>query len=436
LRKPCSILILGPLLATSALALAQARNPALGEPPPAPQPPIATTTGAEGLDIGPGGFSLRSPDGDYRLNVRGYVQIDERLYVDSAAVAPTTFLVRRARPIFDAVVARWFGFRIMPDFGGGQAVIYDAYVEVRTRPEIVLTVGKFRPPIGFERLQSASRTTFVEYGPPSNLVPYRDLGVQLSGELGKGVLLYAAGIFNGAGDFGLSDGDNSDDKDVAGRILLRPFVRLSGAALSALSLGLSASFGRQTGTPAAPNLPSYRTLSEQVFFTFVSDGTAAGTAVAAGDRLRFSPHGVWYWGRLGLLGEYVRETQRVSRGVDVADLNFWAWQVALSCVLFGGQPSWEGVQPLASSPARNPFVALEIAARYGEHHNDLAAFQLGFADPWKSAQVMRAGGTVVNLYLSRGFKVSADLELAQFVGGGTPKRGDETSLLLRMQVGF
>ena len=42
---------------------------------------------------------------------------------------PTTCCIRRARPILEATVGRYFDFRLMPDFGGTSPAIFDAYWE-------------------------------------------------------------------------------------------------------------------------------------------------------------------------------------------------------------------------------------------------------------------------------------------------------------------
>ena len=42
--------------------------------------------------------------------------------------------------------------------------------------------GKFKPPVGLERLVSDSDMLFVERALPTDLVPNRDVGVQVYGE--------------------------------------------------------------------------------------------------------------------------------------------------------------------------------------------------------------------------------------------------------------
>ncbi len=102
-----------------------------------------------------------------------------------------------------------FDFRIMPDFAQGQTVLFDGYLEGRFSPAFKVRAGKFKPPVGLERLQSATDIFFVERAYPTSLVPSRDVGIQVSGDVGKSGLNYAVGYFNGVPDGG-STGDVDD----------------------------------------------------------------------------------------------------------------------------------------------------------------------------------------------------------------------------------
>src|SRR2546427_3462262 len=136
------------------------------------------------VNASPEGFFVRSADGNWRLRVGGYLQADGRYYLaDQEATGTTGLLIRRARPLVEGTVYQYFDFRIMPDFGTGQPTIYEAYLEARIRPAFALRAGKFKPPVGLERLQSATDLRFVERGFPTNLVPNRDMGMQVSGDL-------------------------------------------------------------------------------------------------------------------------------------------------------------------------------------------------------------------------------------------------------------
>jgi len=399
------------------------------------QPTSPVTTSGE--------FVLRSADGAFKLVFRGYIQADTRLYIDTAPVpATSTFLLRRARPILEGTLFRWFGFKIQPDFATGTAVLFDCYAQLKPIKEAVLTVGKFKPPVGLERLQSAAALTFIERALPTNLTANRDVGVMLSGEVAGGAFNYQLALLGGAPDLINGNLDTNDEKDLAARVFLHPFRPLPIAALHDLGVGFAYENGRHIGNAASPNLPIYLTLSQLTFFSFVGDGTAPNTALAWGDETRLLPQGYWYVGPVSLMAEYATATQRVKKGNDPGhDLDFSAWQVAGSFVI-GGRPSWDGV--LVGKPVGpHSYGALEIAARYTEQHNDKQAFGYAYADATKSAQAIHASTAAFNWYANRDFKIQLDYEYAEFVGGGKPpadsnyaNRGSETTLLTQVQVAF
>ena len=138
------------------------------------------------------GFVLNSQDGRFKLKVGAYVQTDGRFFFDDEDnKAKSEFVVRRARLDLQGTVFRYFDFRLLPDFGGSSVQLYDAYLDLNYFSQAKLRVGKYKPPIGLERLQSATSLMFVERGLPTNLVPTRDIGLQLFGEFWDGALSYA-----------------------------------------------------------------------------------------------------------------------------------------------------------------------------------------------------------------------------------------------------
>ena len=139
------------------------------------------------VSAGADGFALKSTDGAFQLKLRGLLHADSRWFFDSDdPTGDDTFTLRRARPFIEGTVFDIFNFRFMPDFAGGRTVIQDAYVNARFLPWLQIKAGKFKTPFGIERLQSASAIRFVERALPNNLVPNRDIGGELHGELGGG----------------------------------------------------------------------------------------------------------------------------------------------------------------------------------------------------------------------------------------------------------
>ena len=383
------------------------------------------------------GFSLRSADGNFSLRLRGYAQFDGRFWTnDEKKPQVETFLLRRVRPIFEGTVYKIFDFRIIPDFGQGQTVLFDAYLEARFNPAFRVRAGKFKPPVGLERLQSATDILFVERALPTNLVPNRDLGVQVSGDLAGGAVNYAVGVFNGVPDLGNGDADANNDKDVDGRVFFQPFVTGTGP-LKNLGFGVGASQGNQTGTLTATALPGYRTPGQQTFFSYRSDGTAAGTVVADGTRFRLAPQGYFYTGPFGLLAEYTISRQDVRRDQVSDRLEHKAWQVAGSWVIAGGDASFRGVNvKKVWDPAAHTWGAFELAARYSELKLDDATFPT-FASITSSARSAKAMALGLNWYFNRNLRLMFDYETTKFEGGATTgDREDEDIFFSRFQISF
>ncbi len=99
------------------------------------------------------GFIVQSTDGDYRLQIGGAIQTDGRFAIDDPEHAITdTFVIKKVRPTFSGRIARYFDFKFMPDFAGGTAVVFDAYMDVRFSNAFRIRAGKDKTPIGLELL--------------------------------------------------------------------------------------------------------------------------------------------------------------------------------------------------------------------------------------------------------------------------------------------
>jgi phosphate-selective porin OprO/OprP len=315
---------------------------------------------------------------------------------------------------------------MMPELAGTPNV-QDAYVNIRLIREVQLRGGKFKPPVGLERLQSDPDLQLIERGLPTNLVPDRDVGVMLHGEILDGAITYAGGIFNGVGDGVNGDVDNNDKKDLDGRIFVRPLGPTSFEPLQKLGIGVAATRGTQVGPP-----PGYRTAGQQTFFSY-SDG-----AWAAGTHRRIAPQASYYYGPVGIFGEYTRSSQIVTNGTSTQRVDHDAWQVSASVFLTGEDASYTTVTPKHQlDPAHGGFGAFELAARYGELRVDTAAFALKFADPTKSAHKAKEWGVGLNWHLARNFKLMANYEHTDFEGGAKgADRPTEIVVLTRLQAAY
>lgn len=379
-------------------------------------------------------FTIQTESGDSRLRVGGYVQGDGRLFVDDGArLGTNTLLLRRARPQLQGTLAKRFDFSLMADFGGGSASVQDAYLDARFAPYFRVRAGKFKAPVGLERLQSGANLLFVERALPTLLLPNRDIGLQLHGEIAAGVLAWALALQNGTADGGSVDGDSNDGKEISGRLFAQPFKRAKGP-LRGLGLGISGQTGKETAAAA-----SYKTPGQLTFFSYATGVTADGT------RQRLSPQGYFYLGPFGALGEYALSSTPLvkpdeddpanTRRVRVRNAS---WQAAASVFLTGEKAAFSAVTPAKPfDPAKGQWGALELAVRVHRLSVGAQVFDVGLADPSKSARKATAWAVGVNWYLNRNVKYVLDYEQTAFVGGAVDgNRPTERALLARAQVLF
>lgn len=391
------------------------------------------------LAAGKDGFVLSSADKAFQLKLRGYAQADGRFFLDdSAGQAVDTFVLRRARTIFEGKLGERLEFRLAPDFGNGKAELQDAYLDCLLFPGLRARLGRTKVPLGLERLQSSADTLFVEPGLPTALTPNYDAGLLLQGVAQGGAADYAVGAVNGGPDGASLDVDANDGKDLVARVFLTPWKGAQAAAWNGLSFGLAGTLGRQQGSDTAPGLPALRTAGQQTFFSYRTSTNRADTAFASGDRVRLSPQLYWALGSLGVLAEFVLCEQEVASGKGADTIRNQAWQVAASYVLTGERPSLKGVEPRrALDPSKGQWGALELAARAGELTVDAAAFDGGFASRQTAAESAQSWGLGCTWYLTRNAKLQADYEHTAFTGGAAAgDRADEQAVLTRLQMAW
>ncbi|HEY8118232.1 MAG TPA: porin [Methylophilaceae bacterium] len=426
------------------------------------------------------GFGFESADGQNSIKFRAVLQTDYRYYdqgandirertdgragnigTDGFHNADDTYILRRARPIIEGTLFGKYDYRFTPDFGSGTALVQDAYVDGKFAPGFKVRVGKFKPDLGLERLQSAADTKFVERSYVTNdLLPNRDIGIALHGDILDDKLNYSIGYYNGVADGSSSSGGVGflGDKDVGGRIFATPF-KGDDSALAGLGFGIAATYGDAQGernlnftdTTTADNtrqgLPAaYLTDGQQVFFRY---GT--GT-VADGSRFRIAPQANYYYGPFGLIAEYAQVEQEVSlagggspAGGGAATnstiftgtnkkLTHDAWEVAASYLLTGEDASFKGVKPKRDFDLnKGGWGAWELVARYSEINLDSDTFKnrngqyavassgttanSAYADLSQSAKAAQTWAAGVNWYLNQNVKFQLNYEETSFDGG-------------------
>jgi phosphate-selective porin OprO and OprP len=383
------------------------------------------------VTLGAGGFGFSSADSNFVATIHGLVQVDSRTFSqDNHVQGNDSFLLRRARPIITGTVFHDFDFNFTPEFGNGTPgaasaattpSIYDAYINYHYSPAFQIEAGKFKPPVGLEYLQSDANVSFNERSLVTDLIPGRDIGFELHGDIDGGVVSYAAGIFNGVGD-GQKNTSNigfQNDREFDARLFVQPFKTTGIAALQNFGIGAGGSWGSSsiTNTLGLPNTtggtqPGFYTDGQQQFFAYTNGVVAANT------HWRLSPQGYYYYGPLSLLGEYAISDQQVRNGTRSADLQNTAWEISGGWVLTGEDATFNGVTPRHNFDPRNGgWGALQVVARYAELNVDKSAFPF-FADPKASASGAQAWSLGLNWYLNKNIRVNGSYSHTAFTGGG------------------
>jgi phosphate-selective porin OprO/OprP len=398
------------------------------------------------ITAGANGFNFQSADTNFAIGLHGVLQLDSRTFIDDnpKSVGNDTFLLRRARPILSGTVYRDFDFLFVPDFGGSTVQIMDAYLNYRNSPELQFQIGKMKSPVGLEHLQADVNTTFNERSIATDLVPNRDLGVELHGDIDGGVVSYAAGLFAGAPDYAGTTANSGyqDSKAFAGRFFLQPFKQTEISPLKGLGFGVGGSYEISHGTTNSASTTGltqgFLSDGQQPFFKY---SPTNGSVFASGAHWRIAPQAYYYYGPVSILGEYVINNQKVKNSNGPrAELQNTAWEITGGWVVTGENASYNGVTPKYSfDPRIGRWGALQLIARYSELHVDSAAFPT-FADLATSASAAQEWAVGLNWYLNRNIRLNASYSRTTFEGGGGSKatvtRQPEQVVFTRVQLGF
>ena len=446
-----------------------------------------------------GGFGFESADGKNVIKLRGLLQADYRSFQEGANDvrnrsnnragnldangfhdANDTALLRRIRPTIEGTLNGKYDFRFTPEFAGGSASAVDAYIDARFDPAFKVRAGKYKPFVGLERLQSGGELKFVERSYVANaILPNRDVGISVYGDVIGDKLNYALGINNGVVDGGNSStGTEFDDgKEATARLFATPFKDETNA-LAGLGFGIAGTFSNSNGernldftnTSAADatrnGLPSYLTEGQQTFFRYGS------ASVADGKRIRITPQANYYYGPFGLIAEYARVSQDVSLLTSTTSnaptvfvagstkkLSHDAWQIAATYLITGEDSSFKGVKPKQDFDIdKGGWGAWELVARYSELNLDEDTFKNKagnsfstdtYANLSESAQSAKTWTAGVNWYLNQNAKVQLNYAHTKFAGGAgigitainaagsnVRDRESENALLARFQIAY
>jgi phosphate-selective porin len=357
----------------NAVLLEAEAMPVVDQAKPAAAPPKKDTPLAAGWNGEH--FFIKSADGQFSISPYGYLDTDYRAYKGDGAPSDT-FLIRRARFGFQGNYGSHFDFAILTDSNATNgAIVRDAYLNVRIRPEFQFQAGQFKEPFAQETGIGATNLDFVERGfqallYPSTNTAFRSPGIALHGDISGGVIQWWAGAFNGRGGI---TANNTNEPEFVGRLRFYPFRKGKSDWTKQLAFGGSISHSRSRGLD---NDVSFNAALPDAAYTFFPALRINGPVE------RYEGEFTYLKGPMALRGEYVQvQQQRWGVGSETpGGLGFLslpgvgakAWNIGTTFLLTGEKRPENGT-PKVKAPLFGPDTpggkgrgigAWEVAVRY------------------------------------------------------------------------
>lgn len=325
-----------------------------------------------------GGFYIRSEEeGGMELRLGGAFQVDYRLFGEDER-ADDGFDIRRSRLVFRGMLTRYFRFGLEYEFQGNDTKhIVDAYGEAVYNLH-ALRFGQFKAPFSLEWQTRDKGLYFAERSMGYYLTPGRDVGAMLSGSFFNQSVFYAAGIFNGNGIDGATEGAQSDDPEFAARLVFAPFKNRHVDALDSFQIGASATYARIELNNVNLEVKSAGMASSGRNIYVLLQNTKFGVLQDVDSRRRLGLETAWARGPFALQGEYMELHYKnlVPSGNRKRDADFSSWYAsAVVCLTGENLVLSNGVmKPLYPNNFFNPengtFGALCLAARIEHFSGD------------------------------------------------------------------
>src|SRR5262249_24601537 len=230
------------------------------------------------------------------------------------------------------------------------ARIQDSYLNIHYRDALQIETGKFKQPFSYEQLIQDRFVPTLERSLIDQMVPARDVGLMIHGQhLLDDHVDYATSIYNGNenGDF-----DTNTGKELAWRVVVRPFHSDDfGPWLYGWQAGMSITTGydREFANPSV-----LRTPATVPWLAFRSN------ARQDGQRTRWGPEIAFFNGPLGVLAQYLYETEEMRASatgprITVPVNGFFV----LATLLLTGEERTTYSQPIVPRSPFNPRRPIE-----------------------------------------------------------------------------
>jgi hypothetical protein len=238
------------------------------EPSPAGPPERPSSLPLAGYD---GGFFVQSPDGSMRLTLEGLLQVRGTFFERGLEGRASGFDLERMRFELGGDFHDPYHFHVEPKFTESEVELEEAWVGAdlsRSGPRLLL--GRMKEPFSLEEMLPRRHFDFPSFSILNQLVPAEDHGLTLLGGSLDAPFEYGLAFYNGTGG-----DDLNSDKDVAARLVARPWAEQDGAPLQRLQFGGAATFGRQDADISGSTL---RTEAKAPFLEFEPGSSACAWA--------------------------------------------------------------------------------------------------------------------------------------------------------------
>jgi phosphate-selective porin OprO/OprP len=410
-------------------------DPGLEAPPresiepesPAPQPQPQASLPASDRGSEPyRGFHLTSEDGRHGLWLGGRITGRFTAFLTEHPLN-NEFSVERARLFANAHLFDHYRLRIQVEFSP-KPTLKDGYLDLHYVPWLRFRLGQFKAPFSMEYQESHKYIDFAERSIAVDNMRFtgRDIGAMLHGRIAGGILDYQFAVLSGKGE---NRGDDNSAKDLAGRLVFRPFRRGGNQVLRGSQLGVSATWGNQNADFSEVQL---LTVAGTPFVSFDKDTALRGS------RSRVGAEFAWLLGPASLKAEWMWLWLNDFRMPPLrGDFRAHSWYVSASYVLTGDEKLLSRLIPDRTfNPFEGSWGALELAARYSRYHTDEDLFRLGMAT---GTSQVGAFSVALSWHLNELLRFTVHYEHAKFdddivIDGQAV--ADEDSLLVQCQLEF
>lgn len=427
------------------------------------------------VTVGKKGFRIQSLSGDNRLSFNGVIQADQDVFMQTRGVTINNGIssepvingnnvdriwLRRIRPALSGTILKYTDFLITPDFGQGQLRLFDAFVDVHYLDWLSFNAGKEISLLaGLDNIKEPSTMYTMEPGYPTMMAPNREIGFMFHGALNafrkqpsdegwwynyftSGMINYQIGIFSGTADNsnpGLNpvtatafstETATFENKALEIRIFTNPFQGSDRTYLEGLGLGIAMGFDNPDNEIKIPALFS---VGQDPIFIYNQ------TITINGARQRIHPQAYWFYGPLGVIGDWAQTKETMVSGPvpsAAGVINRYSTQNnQASQVMVVYNVTGERNDFLVKIKPNHPFDpmgegtwgALQLVGRWTNLQMDGNVFNANttigdqtiysFADPRLSVRQANTWSLGFNWFWNRNLRMTTEYDQTSFLGG-------------------